>query len=191
MKSKEIKERQIVFRDEMVRAILNGKKTQTRRLLKNDHIEKTSRYGGIGDRLWVQERFYLTLKDGISLENADMNIGANLNVFYTATEGITMFQDGVELVAAFSEAKFMPRWASRITLEIINIHCQRLNEISEEDVMKEGCPRGILYGTGWYKTQWENIYGRGSWYGNPLVWAIEFKKIDEEQPSKEIALSLP
>lgn len=102
----------------------------------------------------------------------------------------------------------MPRWASRITLEVTGIRVERLQDISEEDAIAEGLSgitkdgKLIKYGipdqdglpgtdnTGWpwrdwqkdprdaYRRLWESINGRGSWDANPWVWVVEFKRVE-------------
>jgi hypothetical protein len=87
----------------------------------------------------------------------------------------------------------MPRWASRITLEITEVRVERLQDISEEDAVAEGVEawiktrepqfmqcRGIFcedYHRKQYADLWESINGRGSWAANPYVWAVTFKRI--------------
>ena len=78
----------------------------------------------------------------------------------------------------------MPRWASRINLEITGIRVERLQEISEADAKAEGATPAIVgadldhlkYRAG-YQTLWEQINGPGSWAANPWVWVIEFRRI--------------
>ena len=94
---------------------------------------------------------------------------------------------------------FMPRWASRILLEVVSIHVERLNDISGEDPIAEGIERTVT-GNGWrrysdpeteaaglppfkyprhsYRSLWEHINGAGSWDKNPWVWVVEFKRIE-------------
>lgn len=89
----------------------------------------------------------------------------------------------------------MPRWASRILLEITNVRVERLNAISEEDAKAEGVtPAGTLLPEhpGTYLTPngdfataevafqrlWESIYGEEGWQSNPWVWVIEFKRVE-------------
>ena len=82
----------------------------------------------------------------------------------------------------------MPRWASRILLEITDVRVERLQNISEEDAIAEGCTGkyGHLFGSDvtiehpieQYKELWESINGEGSWGNNPWVWAISFKRIE-------------
>jgi len=80
---------------------------------------------------------------------------------------------------------FMPRWASRITLEIVNVRVERLQDISEADAQAEGAEhyseidytRGSTY-QAVYRALWTSINGPGSWDANPWVWVIEFKRVD-------------
>ena len=81
---------------------------------------------------------------------------------------------------------YMPRWASRITLEIISVRVERLQDISEPDAMAEGvCAGDWEYDNGEgtesaresYQRLWESINGPGSWDANPWVWVIEFKAV--------------
>jgi hypothetical protein len=164
-------ERPISFDSEMVRAILTGRKKQTRCLLKNDPI------GEPGDRLWVQESFYLYLEDGVNLEEVDIKNGQGLNISYPS-DGLILYltEAGIATDAA-SKSSHMPRWASRITLEINSIQKQRLNDISEDEIMKEGCPTSEFNKFMWFKNLWESIHGQDAWYGNPWVWAIDFKRV--------------
>ena len=85
----------------------------------------------------------------------------------------------------------MPRKASRIQLEITNIRVERLNDISEEDAVLEGCKNTVVINDsgddylGWYAKEayqnlWESINGAGSWQANPWVWCISFKRIVNE-----------
>ena len=73
----------------------------------------------------------------------------------------------------------MPRWASRILLEITNIRVEQLNEISESDCLKEGVGSAILRDCKKPKFMqlWESINGLDSWAANPWVWVVEFKVI--------------
>lgn len=88
----------------------------------------------------------------------------------------------------------MPRWASRITLEITDVRVERLNDISEEDAFAEGLEKRdwmgpaeitlqnnkVVHGqaVGCFRALWESINGEGSWAANPWVWVIEFEKVD-------------
>ncbi|MEK0247808.1 hypothetical protein QFI66_006705 [Raoultella sp. BAC10a-01-01] len=78
----------------------------------------------------------------------------------------------------------MPRWASRITLEITDVRIERLNSISEEDAGKEGYPAdpspygGEMDKWLWFRQLWDGIYPEQSFKHNPWVWVIKFKRIE-------------
>jgi len=182
------KERPILFSGPMVRAILDGRKTQTRRVIKPawlrcldlDDLDdrKTAiercRHGKPGDRLWVREAFRI-----FSSETGPKDeIGRPAVTHYRATD-LHLFPD-----AKWKPSIHMPRWASRITLEIIAVRVERLNEISRGDAMAEGCPHSNLaYGQNpcdWFHELWESINGPESWAENPWVWVIEFRKTEKE-----------
>lgn len=193
-----MKEKPILFSGPMVRAILEGRKTQTRRVVKhipalgwpeqwcekygNDSPDtkamlgdyrKFCPYGQPGDRLWVREtwRPAVITKDTIKCD-------------YRA--------DGwsPECTARWKPSIHMPRWASRINLEIVSIRVERLNDISQKDAMAEGAPpshptidavsREFGYpdfSRSWFAQLWESINGQGSWNQNPWVWVIEFNRV--------------
>jgi len=72
----------------------------------------------------------------------------------------------------------MPRWASRITLDIQSVRVERLKDISNEDCFAEGLPEDSEKGNRtWYGDLWESINGKGSWDLNPWVWVVEFKRV--------------
>lgn len=80
----------------------------------------------------------------------------------------------------------MPRWASRITLEIVGVRVERLQDISEQDAIAEGLSKdsngrwlpGVCDYPQWaYHQLWDEINGPGSWDRNPLVWVIEFRRV--------------
>jgi hypothetical protein len=81
---------------------------------------------------------------------------------------------------------YMPRWASRILLEITNVRVERLQDISEEDARAEGGWRGRGFGNpdfavspcDEFPTLWASVYGEESWLANPWVWVIEFKRVE-------------
>jgi len=192
----------------MVRAVLNGTKTQTRRIFKlpKDH-EFGSEYDGQivyqrsigecaidelgcphgqgGDRLWVRENFQPLIADGIDenywRDETDYKTGKGYKVSYPATDQVVEFYDMATDNAFCNRVTpsiHMPRWASRITLEIVSTRVERLKEISEMDAMAEGCDADPCDGPTYYdhfRTLWESINGEGSWNANPWVWVIEFK----------------
>lgn len=189
-----VKERPILFSGEMVRAILEGRKTQTRRVVKPQgaivsdamarslgvqppKIENTPvipcPYGQPGDRLWVRETFAHT--EQLGLHQTDENYG----FAYKATQP----EWGTEIQGwKWKSSIYMPRWASRITLEIVSVRVERLQDISEEDAFSEGFPYQFGYGcktTEWFKQLWQSIYGAKSWDANPFVWVVEFRRVQE------------
>ena len=170
------KERPIIFSAPMVRAILEGRKSMTRRIVKfNDsgrvklngkqwHIEDPDAingcpYGTVGDRLWVKETFMGT-KDCLS---------------YRATDPRQVIEFGFD---GWTPSIHMPRWASRITLEIVSVRVERIQGISVDDIYCEGCPIADEQGAAhWFLSLWQSIHGPGSWDLNPYVWAISFKVV--------------
>ena len=181
-------EKPILFSGEMVKAILNGRKTQTRRAIKpqpGDDYTKNSKisydadgdciwwrlpgpmvmtgaknkFGKIGDRLWVKETFQ------------PVQLASEVTQWrYRATD-----KKGL---APWKPSIFMPRKASRITLEITGIRVERLKDISNEDCFAEGLPADTTKGNRtWYGDLWEEINGKGSWDENPWVWVVAFKKV--------------
>jgi len=90
--------------------------------------------------------------------------------------------------------RFLPRWASRLTLEIIKVRVERVRDISEKDAIAEGLTPGLFGGTyrapgfaldrdarGAYEALWIKINGQESYDRNDWVWAVDFKRIANEQ----------
>lgn len=217
----QIKERPILFSAPMIRAILNGSKSQTRRVVKpqpsyqeiqgtyggkmlgfpkrgggfwiypnaKDHILSECPYGKIGDRLWCRETWRHQSYGGIRTEEGECG---EIKVQYLADDDNRSVYAPNEYFMAehkyrtFKWTKkpsiFMPRWASRITLEITGVRVERLQEISEEDVIAEGiavAPAGE-YGAAAFRSGWNSINGKRpgcDWQSNPFVWVLEFKKL--------------
>ncbi|WP_272656438.1 MULTISPECIES: hypothetical protein [unclassified Providencia] len=235
-----MKERGIIFNSEMVRAILDGRKTQTRRIVKHQRhpsqeiklcddgffhwsmigAEKplsaiNYEYGRVGDRLWVRETYSL-------LGNEDAcPIDWNDNIVNDKTEaariyrascaqksgdyGLWSIPDDADWKPHTEEMKFegswtpsihMPRWASRITLEITDVRVERLNNISPRDVVAEGLIKlpatgryvrfqgaqhfGLAYDS--HKDAFADLWDEVSkpdcnYESNPWVWVIEFKRV--------------
>lgn len=201
-----MKERPILFSGPMVRAILEGRKTQTRRVVQDAKIPtahpgggpklavpdwylEDCPYGQPGERLWVRENGWERPERTAKM----MREGADTWPAYEYDA------DGIDAESAMDNKRwgwkrrpsiFMPRRAARLTLEITGIRVERLQDISKEDALAEGItvnasPRMAPYGTGWahqvsaYKELWESIHGPGSWDRNPWVWVITFKKIPQ------------
>lgn len=171
-----MKERPILFSAPMVLAILDGRKTQTRRVVKfteagrvrlgrrNWHIDDKDvsmacPYGRPGDRLWVRETW--------------QTIGTK--TFYRAD-----WPNTTDLV--WKPSIHMFRADSRIDLEVSAVRRERLLDISTEDARAEGfAPHGQggqeWSPRGWYECLWESINGPGSWDANPWVWVVEFRRV--------------
>jgi hypothetical protein len=191
-----IKERPILFSGPMIRALLDGTKTQTRRVVKPQPYaaeapamkarvyrpgvaifgvladaavgdEWVCPYGSNGERLWVREAFAFALEDGRVGPRPDSAI-------YRADDN-----DG--WAHGWKPSIHMPRFASRILLEITDVRVERLQDISEADARAEGFSIGpppcIDDPIGWYRRLWDQINGSGAWDANPWVWAISFKRI--------------
>ncbi|BEN05978.1 MULTISPECIES: ASCH domain-containing protein [Serratia] len=206
-----MKERPVIFNGEMVRAILDGRKTQTRRAISDrhlhlidvasqvgecyplesgiDHANSQSYYreycpfGQVGDRLWVRETW--------TPESIDAEEG-NYSPDYRATA------NGQPLDGRWTPSIHMPRWASRITLEITAVRVERLNDISQADAKAEGVkpagdmlpdypdtfltPKGdFAIAKVAFQRLWQSIYGEESWAANPWVWIIEFKQVSARE----------
>ncbi len=227
-------ERPILFSGAMVRALLSGAKTQTRRILKVPHESPLGKwevlpwggpnggrtrdgktvpyqnvightrtgeiiacpYGQPGDRLWVREAHYLT-------DNGDEEYA----VFAADSDAVREHLESLDRLPPDFPADVkdrhrklrpsihMPRWASRITLEITSVRVERLRDISEADARAEGttpipdlcdhvrlacadigCSGPQPYRTG-FRSLWQDINGPGSWDANPWVWTVEFRKV--------------
>jgi len=167
-----MKERPILFSGPMVRAILEGRKTQTRRIVKpqplrdrgvmafndGEHPQMRCPYGKPGDRLWVRETWCPDVEP------------------YT----FRYKADGDEPLERWRPSIHIPRWASRITLEVVSVRVERLQNISEDDALAEGITL-VERGTSpvdQFNKLWESINGPGSWEANPWVWVVEFKRIE-------------
>lgn len=189
-----MKERPILFSAPMVRAILDGRKTQTRRKVKpkwsiypasDPRMNKWSPacpYGRPGDLLWVRETAIVSPPNWCDLhDSSHPNApGGPRVVQYLASEPCREAANTYKLKA--TPSIFMPRWASRITLEITGVRAERLKDISEADAIAEGAewaacgsPQEGSHKAG-YAELWEEINGPGSWDVNPWVWVIEFNR---------------
>lgn len=204
-------DRPILFSAPMVRALLAGTKTQTRRgvkpaLSEREWVEQRDSggfwrcadgeptchtgvwetheyaqqypivcpYGQPGDRLWVRE--------------THMDLGACY--LYRADAGAELERAIAAPRQPWRPAIHMPRFASRITLEVSGVRVERLQDISQDDARAEGAPpshpsidavsREFGYPDfprSWYAQLWEQINGPDSWAANPWVWVVEFKRV--------------
>jgi hypothetical protein len=194
-------EKPILFSGEMVKAILAGRKTQTRRAIKPQPLtaqmisESTASlchpgmiwrkcpYGQPGDRLWVRETFQFVHANSDGQRNTFNSHKPFSQHDYRWIEYAATPKDN-EPPPKWKPSIFMPRWASRITLEITSSRVERLKDISNEDCFAEGLPADTTKGNRtWYGDLWEKINGKGSWDANPWVWVIEFKKVFNSEVS--------
>ena len=201
-----MKERPILFSAPMVRAILAGTKTQTRRVVKpgkcpdfgchmapgeiagGEYPERLCPYGQTGDRLWVRETFMDLLGTGV--EHRPDPRGLLQRHAYAADHQPGSYGDEARKSYGlkWKPSIHMPRAASRITLEITGVRVERLQAISEADAVAEGIdPEAALAfrrasvgrPAGFaYRDLWVSINGPGSWHANPWVWVIEFRRVD-------------
>lgn len=192
------KEYPILFNAEMVQAILNGSKTQTRRsftpkMLKNielgvqlgecyplqhergrddSYIKSFCPFGEVGDLLWVREAY---------AKDLPTKTGYAYRATYTSDELIGNTNGVIKWIPSIH----MPKQACRLVLEIVDIRYEQLNEITETDAIAEGCDDSqseAALQMGWYEKPvrafrrlWEQVYGEKSWKDNPFVWVVEFK----------------
>lgn len=196
-----MKERPILFSAPMVRAILAGTKTQTRRAMKpQPHEDRMRLEVGLyhptvidrhGDEQPGEEKFGAWTEDGeqgwvcpygqpgdrLWVREAFQRAGGDSGWWYRATDAAADL--GHSPVSHWRPSIHMPRAASRITLEITGIRVERLQDISDADVAAEGISTGTADCMVWhYKKLWESINGAGSWDANPLVWVVEFQLLD-------------
>ena len=230
-----MKERPILFSAPMVRALLDGRKTQTRRVAKftdagylkepcghrrwhrgDPDAVQACPFGGIGDRLWVRETWKFTGWSGdgepwIHYRADDKQVfidGRNIpetwGELLMDVWSVLSAEDNFQIDQKAADRKWrpsihMPRWASRITLEVTGVRVERLQEISEDDAKAEGVEPWVI-GDGWreyglppsveaagthplrsardsFASLWESINGPGSWEANPFVWVIEFRRV--------------
>lgn len=208
-----IKEKPILFNTEMVKAILEGRKTQTRRVINPqpefkegtgfhwkgrmhgigaDYQETVRNFtkwncplGRVGDYLWVRETFCFGQIDEydalhpssryLYVDDSDYGDGRNSPIYkqHVISDGIR--HEDVK----WKPSIHMPRWASRINLLIKKIRVERLNDISEQDCLKEGIGSPITRDCKKPKflSLWSQIYGEESLNANPWVWVIEFELV--------------
>lgn len=196
----------MLFSGDMVRAILSGKKTQTRRVLKtqpypnanvvlnsegNAAFDSGPVYGvtapfHVGDRIWVRETWQAPEYE--SWKPSD--IPESAHVAYQADYSIN---DPAEEHRRWRPSLHMPKWASRITLEVTAARIQRLYEISEADAIAEGIESRqtaidtlyrrydqvvgeTKYPVHSFSSLWESIYGKGS-FDSRWVWVFEFQRV--------------
>lgn len=227
-----MKERPILFTGPMVNAILAGRKTETRRIVKvrqgerlgcystdgvhgvelvyadsdGDPLDREGPkcpYGSPGDRLWVKETWQ-AIHVSIDLETGsgdDVEAAAKIppdsadgywGVAYRATDR-QADESKEDRGFAWRPSIFMPRWASRLTLDVVSIRAERVQDIDAAGAIAEGVDvfkRGNLYylpGNGdlgvsgprtAYSLLWDSIHGRSAWEENSWVWVVGFQRRD-------------
>ncbi|GAA5003482.1 hypothetical protein GCM10023206_07300 [Acinetobacter puyangensis] len=196
-----MKERPILFSTPMVRAILEGRKTQTRRVLNCDHPVVTG-FIPNGTHYWqgtaiskaVEQQYISTFPRVVKCPFGA--VGDRLYVRETwsthacfddilprniPVRSIHYWADGEVKTGKKRSSIHMPQWASRILLEITNIRVERLNDISEADAVAEGMIADDDYcAEEYFSMLWNEINGwkEKGWNANPWVWCITFKVIE-------------
>lgn len=201
-----MKARPILMSSPMVRALIDNRKTQTRRIVKpkpngaqlvvedgklwhdDGQLEEVPcRYGQPGDLLWVRETFIpgwnLDSVTDKPIDEDSLGKPIPIRAFYRATEpeNFRWLGDDGYLTEniPWKPSIHMPRWASRLTLELTEVRVERLQDISKEDAKAEGCtviehsPLSVGYYSA-YRDLWESINGPGSWDANPFCWCLSF-----------------
>ncbi|WP_338881491.1 hypothetical protein WHX56_13910 [Achromobacter veterisilvae] len=225
-----MKERLILFNAPMVRAVLAGDKTQTRRIAmpvkhpdlgnlyapgalvlerEPQHvIDRACPHGRPGDRLRVREPWRSTtdLDKYSGSEMADRCLDAGYNVPWAPiqyeADGARRDwmhtgsppHDGPPKPGRYRHARFMPRWACRLTLEVTRVRVERLQAINHMDALAEGVglnpsaaevpmtvPPGESLPRAMFRALWEQINGAGAWDANPWVWVVEFRPVGAKE----------
>lgn len=201
-----MKERPVLFSAPMVRAILDGRKTVTRRLVKprkdraigcelachelagevnaGDYMNAP---WAPGDRLWVRETHAIVPRTAYAWSN-----GVEQVIRPDDDHDAAIFRAGWDRSSSgfsWRPSIHMPRWASRITLEVTGVRVEQLQEISYEDAKAEGAEFWRNDGTLTelppcsahryeFEDLWTSIHGADSWNANPFVWVVTFRRID-------------
>ncbi len=190
-------EKPILFSGEMVRAILDGRKTQTRRVVKPQPSAGVRRsvfvpsgledghgrelrcpYGRPGDTLWVRET-WASHKYMDDTKPSEFTVGAQMLPVWYRADNVQSDERG-----KWRPSIFMPRWASRITLRLVDVRVETLQQIEPEDCKAEGVYNaGSLASNTMYREAfaaiWDSINAnRGhAWDSNPWVWVVEFEVV--------------
>lgn len=197
-----MKGRPILFSGPMIRAVLDDRKTQTRRIVKPQSFvqhgityEPNDRwrcpYGKPGDLLWCKEPWRTETDEHNQVLPSTLPVGTP--ILYGADADWSLNRT----VGRRRHGRFMPRWASRLTLELIGVRVERLEDISEADAIAEGFAPGWMgnpipettigggftisspgtyaSASGHFQAYWCELHGFDAWDANPFVWVLEFK----------------
>lgn len=190
-----VRERPILFSGSMIRAILDGRKSQTRRVVHRDiataiPASEPERalyrcpYGLPGDRLWVRETWAAVSPDEFHrpYEECQFEYRAD-NPQAIRAGGWDNDPDDPSAIR-WRPSIHMPRCASRITLELTEVRIERLQAISEADAWAEGCPEGrvpdgIPSPVVWFYETWEALNAKRGygWDVNPWAWCLSFRRV--------------
>lgn len=207
-----MRERPILFSSPMISALLSGAKTQTRRVVKRvpdangtsftpgellgvGDWWSTCPYGVPGDRLWVRETWGFTAQVTTDAHPRFMREQDTSFLVYRADvpaqDAATERTLSRLSAAPWRPSIHMPRWASRITLEVTDVRVERLQSISEEDARAEGVAPMTgedCWSDGTCRTAFEYLWGqlngfegesrvRATWARNPWVWVVSFRRL--------------
>ena len=139
----------------------------------------------VGDRLWAREAYRFGAEWDDTKPSEVVPSGLDGGDVYYEADGL-MKNPADNGWGKLRPGMFMPRWASRITLELVSVRAERLQDISEADAIAEGWEKQpersadpIVHrdaARDWYADLWDSINGPGSWAKNPYVWRLEFTR---------------
>ena len=163
-----MKERPILFSAPMIAALLDGTKTQTRRVVKASGEGVRCPYGKPGDRLWVRETHAL-----VTATAYRASVGVQQTVNPSDPSEAAIYRAGWDRTRStrWRPSIHMPRWASRISLAITEVRVERLQAITAADARAEG-----VAGVAEYRLLWDVIHGADAWEVNPWVWVVVFER---------------
>lgn len=190
----------ILFNTDMVKAILDGRKTQTRRLVKNIPLNESyfevvdgTPYACDGDIEWHPAVEFCPIQKGDVLyvretwdRYVDGNTGETMYIYRTYCRNRKILEDVGGYKIKWRPSIHMPKEAARLFLRVSGVRCERLQDMTPEDCANDGGfePEAIkavgiapLFGTLWDSTVNKDAMARWGWAANPWVWVIEFERI--------------
>lgn len=205
------KAKPILFTGPMVRAIIDGRKSQTRRVIKpewwrclvpddeDDRQQAIPRcpYGAPGDRLYCRESFRFVKGEdrrieykagGVAHEGDNRCCQFRINRREAERDYNEALEPGPCRPSDWRPSIHMPRWASRITLEVLSVRVEKLQDISEADAIAEGVTNtcGVKYAgqriIDAFRPLWDSINAKNGhgWEANDWVWVVEFKQVEDD-----------